>query len=329
MRRGINILFWLLPFCPVQPQNDPAGKKFIRIYADNDALITSKGASDWGYTGGHKGDFFYHTKKKGPGIFNKIHQTAAKDLYNTAGWSIMQMIFTPKKYELPGPRSMDYPFSGALVLIHTLHSANDIKKLNLQSEWVAGIMGPPSFARETQEFFHRVIREKTPLGWDYQLPADLLLNYKLTLEKQLRATRLAEITGGIKTSLGTMHTGFSVFNLVRLQKKLPYFSGLPNQVFTSRKGVFGYSLALKSTAELTIYNALLDGGLFNKQSPVKNKNSEYGTRMKRNWITGELEMMLLVAFHRLSASLTQRVISPEYKNFSSHNVGNISLYFEW
>jgi hypothetical protein len=247
----------------------------------------------------------------------------------TSGWGMMQVMITPKRTDYFIPDKNDYPYSGGFFVLHTVHSANEEKRINIQTEWILGVMGPPSLAKEAQTFIHRVIGDPRPNGWDYQLPADLLINYNLTAEKQINSDRSLELTGGGQAFLGTLSDGLSLYGILRFGKNINFFSGLAGQYFTQQKEKPGFIVSLKPAADIILYNALLDGGLFNKKSPVWSKNSEYGTKLERKRIIGHLDVLILISLGNFSISLTQKIFSPDFKGYSFHSVGNVSVCFGW
>src|SRR5687768_14786185 len=119
---------------------------FLRIYADNDAFVPSNNATDWGYTSGIRIDLF-HSSSILRGYLQGSNIYDPDDRVNTSGWGIMQKIYAPQKTSLVIPDKNDYPYSGALVLIHTFHSSHEKRKFNIASECIAGLMGPPSLGK--------------------------------------------------------------------------------------------------------------------------------------------------------------------------------------
>jgi hypothetical protein len=190
-------------------------------------------------------------------------------------------------------------------------------------------MGPPAFAEQTQIFLHRLIDDPRPNGWDYQLPTDLLLNYTLTYEKQVAGKNKFILVTGANGFAGTVSDGLSAYTITRFQKNLSYFSGLAGQVFPVNQKKPGFSFSAKPSIDAVFYNALLNGGLFNRHSPLHNNNAKSGTDLRRKKIQTRLDMMLHISFRQFSLSFTQKFYSSDYKNYSGHKVGNIFLCVGW
>ena len=325
LKRKALFFFILFYIHTAHSQKDRPHKNFFRLYADNDALILSENATDWGYTSGSRIDFFYTASKSRSDFFSPLNQFAGPNRITTKGWGLMQMIIAPQKTSLVVPDKNDYPYAGALFAVHTVHFTNVVKKINLQSEWIIGMMGPPSFAKQTQSFFHHLIGDPPPMGWSYQLPADLLLNYNIKAEKLLTGDKSIGLVGSGELFFGSMTDGLSLHILLQVGKKnRNNFTGLTSQFFTAKKTSFSFSL--KATTDLILYNALLQGGLFNSKSPVRKSNSIYGTDLQRKKITGSLDLFILFSTQKFAVSLTQKMISSEFKKYGSHCIGNISIY---
>jgi hypothetical protein len=310
-------------------QKDLSPQNLFRIYEDNDGINFFGKGSDWGYTNGMRLDFFHRRKSNGSNFFSRLNPSAGKNSVVTAGWGAMQVMITPKRTDYFIPDKNDYPYSGGLFVLHTVHSVNEEKRMNIQTEWILGVMGPPSLAKEAQTFIHHVIGDPRPNGWDYQLPADLLFNYNLAAEKQINADRSLKLIGGGQVFLGTLTDGLSLYGILRFEKNINSFSGLAGQYFTQQKEKPGFMISLKPAADLILYNALIDGGLFNQKSPVRNKDSEYGTNLERKRIIGRLDVLILISLGNFSISLAQKMFSPDFNGYSSHSVGNVSVCFGW
>jgi len=306
-------------------QSDPLRNSFFRFYIDNDAINFPSNAHDWGYTSGNRIDLFYTPVKANPHLLKWLNQSSEPTRVNTSGWGLMQIIVAPQKTSLVVPDKNDYPYSGALFAIHTVHSANSSKKMNLRSEWVIGIMGPSSYAKETHSFFHSIISDPLPKGWGYQLPTDLLLNYNLGLEKQLAIHRNISLIGGADLFCGSMKDALSIHLLLQTGKNWDYFGGATNLQFAVKKPMV--SVSLRATADFVLYDALLDGGLFNKDSPVLNSHSIYGTGLQRLKFGSGLDASLHYAARKFALSISQKTARIEFKKYRSHFIGNITAYF--
>lgn len=322
-----KVLFLLL-FTPLRAvyAQDYQDHSFLRFYVDNDAIVPSYKASDWGYTSGNRIDFFYPSKTGKHGFFQWTRKIAGNGSNSTSGWSLMQLIVTPVKTSLTIPDRKDYPYAGALLGIHTVHSANATKKISFQMDYVTGIMGPSSFAKEIHSSFHELINELPAKGWDRQLPNDLLLNADFRTEKYITGKEKVNLMGGGVLRCGTMENSLFLHLMLQAGNNKDYFRGLRKRYFSEKKAKF--AISLKTIAGFVFYNALLQGGLFNPESPLRNKESIYGSNLNMNLFNCSAELFCLFALKKFAISFSQRISSPELKNYKVHSIGNVSAYFQ-
>ncbi|WP_285545781.1 lipid A-modifier LpxR family protein [Dyadobacter frigoris] len=223
-------------------------------------------------------------------------------------------------------------YSGALFITHSLSSYNKDKKYNFQTELVAGIRGPASFARQTQVWIHHVIHDETPMGWQNQCNSKALLNANFIAEKQLTGIKqFAEIIAGAQISAGTMTNSITIYPLIRIGKMNPYFNGFFSQFSTvsasgtKRKMQFYFFIKPKLT--LLASNAIMHGGIQRKTELERKTEPAFSSNI--NHFIAEMDFGTVLSIDNFSISYTQKPSTAYNKGLYSHNVGNISLYFSW
>src|SRR5476651_940102 len=159
MKKTILIwLYFILSFSIVVKAQDAGSYQHLfRFYYDNDFINVLGKETDNEYTGGTRVDYFYTKKHASRFFIDKWMPKAGSNSVNTFGWSLMQVGFTPDDLKKTDPDVNDYPYSGGMFAIHTLHSTDPLKKYSLQTELTAGVIGPYSYSAETQEGIHRWI----------------------------------------------------------------------------------------------------------------------------------------------------------------------------
>lgn len=328
------ILVTGLPFSTVLAQEQPDNRYMFRVYEDNDVINIYDIGSDRGYTNGTRLDLFWREQKRS--FMNKLMPQAGKNSINIHSWSLMQVIITPDNILRRKPDPADYPYSGALFVSRSLHSSNPVTKLSLQTEWVVGVMGPPSLAQETQKLIHRVIGAQPPRGWAYQQPADFLLNYHFTVNKQLaRYRQWAELIGSGQVYAGTMLNGAALYTTIRIGNMNPYFEGYMQQFTAGKKRTNKWQLyfTIQPAVELILHNALLEGGVFNHG--IKQQGSEPGTQTQyvrlaeQQRLIGRIDLGAVVSKGNIGLSFTQKSSTALIKGLPRQDVGNISLYIGW
>lgn len=321
--RTLSLLIITFFGLPLIAQKLPAG--FIRFLEENDGINALFKGQDWGYTNGTRIDYFRLQAPGKTNFFSRVPFRPAEEAIITKGWGLMQVMYAPKKTNPAIPDKKDYSYAGGLLAIHSTHSSNPVKKQFTQVEWIAGVLGPPSFAKQTQVFIHRIIGDPEPNGWPYQLPTDLLLNLNTMFEKRITGNRFTDICAAAQVFAGTMQTGVQASGILRFRSGLSFYDGLASRFFISEKKRIAILLSLRPLVDFTLHNALLDGGLFNQRSPVNDNDAPSGTDLARNKFTTQLDCSFLLSWRNLSLSFTQKIISPEFKGYERHKVGNVSL----
>lgn len=323
---------------PVHAQQNNGYQKMLRVYEDNDIINISGAGTDQGYTNGTRLDYFYRKNKPSHFFPDGLMPKAGDSSINTYGYSIMQVMITPKNIAVRIPERNDYPYAGALFVTHSLYATNPVKKYNWQTELMLGVMGPPSLAKQTQKLAHKIVDYIQPMGWDYQLRTDPLLNLNVTAEKELaNINKSIEIIGGAQAYAGTALNGASVYSLIRIGKMEPYFNGFISQ-FTTPKGRSTHRqlyFILRPTVEWMLSNALIDGGIFNHRhekipEDIYNYNNDPSpATIQRERVVAKVDFGLVVALGRVGLSFTQTTMTPMVKGTGSQLVGNVSLLYGW
>lgn len=327
---GLSLSFCLLLSATASRGQDSASRHMIRIYEDNDLIKVFGDISDKGYTNGTRLDYYYVKSHDSRFFLDKLMPKAGAQSVNTFGWSLMQVMFTPEDLKATEPDVSDWPYTGALVLSHSLHSSNPVKKYNLQTELVGGVMGKASMAEQLQKGIHKLIKSDEPMGWDKQYPTDVLLNLNITLEKMLWHYKgVLEVMGGGQAMLGTMLDGAAVYGQIRVGKMLPYFDGLISQYarpFRQKNKLQCYLIA-RPSLEWMGYNAVIEGGVFNGKSDYY-KEREQRVSSNRS-ISRRLDLGLVLGYGNVSLSFTQRIMPRLVDGLNHERLGNISLHVGW
>jgi hypothetical protein len=147
-------------------RNQPS---IFRVYEDNDFFNINGHGTDKSYSDGTRLDFFYQKKNKSRFFLDKLMPNAGDSSKNIYGWSLMQIMITPTDICAKEFQHNDYAYAGALFALHSLYSYNAQKKYGFQTEILAGVRGPASFAKQVQTGVHELIDYQKPEGWDNQL----------------------------------------------------------------------------------------------------------------------------------------------------------------
>lgn len=330
LRYLIFSLFLLGLFLQARSQNE----RLFRLYEDNDFINIAGKGTDKGYTNGTRLDYFFTKRHPSRFFLDNWFPTTGAGSVNTYSYALMQTMVVPNDISTPQPDKNDWPYSGALVLSHGLYSTHPIDRWAIESDITVGVIGPLALAHQTQALAHRIIGYTKPMGWDEQMPNDVLLNVHLLAEKMLwQPGRALEMIGGGEVQAGTMLDGASLHLQLRVGHMLPYFDNYIGR-FASPKSEgpgrrFQYYLFVRPAIQWWTYNALLQGGIFRGKSPYYAGISSKGQSPSLHRIAGTVDIGIVLVVGNFSFSFIQKEMSPLIHNVADQTIGNVSLTLSW
>ena len=179
-------------------------------------------------------------------------------------------------------------------------------------------MGPAAQGEQIQTGIHRWLKNRLPQGWRHQIKNDIIINYQLNYEKKIIQPGkhfLVNIAG--EARLGTVHD--------RLSGGINFMAGNFNNPYASagkRKKV-AYYLFGQSRLNFIGYDATMQGGLFNRNSPYTISAGD----VKR--VTFQADAGMIVNFRKLFLSYTQSYLTKEFRTGRYHRWGGISFGFSF
>lgn len=280
---------------------------YFRINYENDLFV----GTDDNYTQGINLEFVLPALSKNP-LNNLL--IIPKDWTIKYGMALEHIVYTPKHFELPEIQIGDRPFAAALMLKSFVVATDSIHKSRLTSSFNLGLLGPSAFGKEMQVDIHKVTGNAQPLGWDNQIKNDVVINYRLSYEQQLLQFRnIFRLQGVSSIQLGTLFTNASIgFNTTL---------GIVNSLYTSSKKGFALYLYAQPSMSVIGYDATIQGGLFNRNSPytISNANIER--------FTAKLEYGLVLQTRSLYFEYSRTLISREIKTIGSAGWGGLKMGF--
>ncbi len=227
-----------------------------------------------------------------------------------SGFSLRQNMYTATNPETPVILKGDHPFAGYLVFGHFLQTVDFDKRLSIFSEINLGVIGPASLAASIQ----RGVHEKYPAGWDYQISNDLIINYTLRLEKSLISNKNIELNATSRLNTGTLYDDLSAGMFFRTGYFTPVYKGIP----LSENKKLHYWFFVKSNLKGVMYNATLQGGMFN-DSPYTIAKDDI------NRLVFTASAGLAFYYNSLGLELENFYQTPEFKGAMSFKWGRINL----
>jgi len=103
---------------------------------------------------------------------------------HSCSYEVGQVMITPSDTDRKNPDPKDRPYAGMLHVAAATQVRWDNQFHGLK--FVTGVAGPASLAGETQKWFHRLIGNDLPQGWDYQLENEPIFNLVYEYRRKYR-----------------------------------------------------------------------------------------------------------------------------------------------
>ncbi len=289
---------------------DVKSNNYFRFNYDNDYFT----ATDYYYTQGYNFELTSPWFRKNPlnPLFKKLKNSDQK-----YGLSIEHMGYTPTSISSDAILYGDRPFAAAIMLKSFLVSTDTIHKTRLASALSVGIIGPGAFGDEMQTGIHEAIGDEVPMGWQHQIKNDLLLNYEVSHEKQLlKYNNLIALNSNAKLHLGTVNTKASAGLTSTFGKINSPFTAIKNK---NRFQIYGY---LQGLVSVIGYDASLQGGLFNRESPYTINDSD----IER--FTFQTNFGVIMQYKALYLEYSRAELTKEFSTGKDHKWGGIKIGFK-
>jgi hypothetical protein len=229
-----------------------------------------------------------------------------------ASFILGQSMYTPSNITLRDPPTNDRPYAGWLYGGIGIVSDTGRRLDNLELD--VGIVGPQSYAEDTQKFVHSIVGAKQPQGWNHQLKNEpgVVLTYERTWRGIAQsypldfAGDLSPYAGG---SVGNVFTHAAGGMVLRIGRDLPDDYGpplirpaLPGSDFYVPTSGFGWYFFAGVEGRAVARNIFLDGNTFADSPSVD----------KRTWV-GDFQYGIAMTINGTRIALTQINRTREFK----------------
>ncbi|MGQ7945379.1 lipid A deacylase LpxR family protein [Flavobacterium sp. WC2509] len=235
--------------------------KELGMITDNDSYTSSR--NDRYYTNGLT--FFYRYLGK------TTDTTIAK---KTNDILLGQYIYTPRFLNPKAVDKNDRPFAGYLFTGFEksfFYTNQNVLKIGLQ----IGTIGPNSYAKEVQYAIHQMLTINKPSGWENQIHNALALQSHFMFSKKLfpkAEQKTIDFNWQSEADLGTIFTRISTGLVTRIgfKKLLPISNSnlYGASVGTTKGNNNEFYFYMAPSIRYQIYDATIQGSLFNDDSPV-------------------------------------------------------------
>jgi lipid A 3-O-deacylase len=243
---------------------------------------------------------------------------------NEYGISLTIDAFTPVDIKQKEIMENDRPYAGYIMAGHFVISTQAAKSRRLVSRLNLGIIGPESQTKDIQKGLHALLQCAQPQGWNNQIKRDIIIDYSLQLEKALfPLTKNIEMIAQGNVRVGTLYNNIGLGGKIRIGKMNGYFTSFPPSMapgkplyLTQKVRLFGY---VQINTKLNAYNATLQGGVFNKESPHVLEQQQV-ERAVMEWKSG-----LVCGYENISIEIGQTNLTREFKAGERHSWGYVTL----
>jgi lipid A 3-O-deacylase len=287
-------------------------KSYFRFHYDNDYFTKT----DYYYSQGITLEYVHPSIEKFPLSKLLIKPPAANLTYGLA-FNIFG--YTPTSIRSDSILYGDRPYASCLSFKTFAIASDSARQQRISSAISIGIIGPAAQGEEIQTGIHRWLKNVLPKGWQYQVKNDIIIDYQMSYEKKLLDLDnhfLLNYTA--EARLGTLNDKLGGgFNFMSGNFNNPY------QPAGKNKKKLAWYLYGQSRLYFIGYDASLQGGLFNHQSPytVSSRNVSR--------VVYQADAGVIVNFQKLYLSYTQSFLTKEFATGIYHRWGGVSLGFSF
>ena len=172
---------------------------------------------------------------------------------------VEQNCYTPRSIRRDTVLRDDRPFAAALFIAQRRMSVDAEHGRLLNSAFLLGVLGPCAVCAEEQRAIHDALENITPIGWEFQVASDVIANLDLELKQRLLRARFLEVSLAGAARAGTFHDRIGIGGKLEVGRFRSHFGG-------ERKRNFELSVFTSGQVDAVLYDATLQGGLFNHSS---------------------------------------------------------------
>ena len=247
----------LLFFCTIISIDAKSEEKFFR-----GAFFTYENDSVYGpdryYTNGIQFSFITKNFYDGLELFHNKQ-------YHNFSFGFGQKIYTPENIKIDIPQINDRPYAGYLYFFLN----TNIRHSNIIDSFGAnlGLTGEISLGEQAQKFVHDIIGSPKPMGWDYQIPNEILLMLSWNRVWQINEPKPYAydwlLMPKINTNIGTPFTIFTPSIEFRYGWNLQKNDLIPHKMQpvlqdTINSNIISYYAFFELMGNINLYNTFLD-----------------------------------------------------------------------
>ncbi len=241
------------------------------------------------------------------------------------GYALGQNMYTPHDLKLSDPPADDRPYAGWLY--GTAGVAVETGRQLDVFTITAGVVGPASYAEQTQKFVHNLVNTTDPQGWDTQLRNELgvYATYERSWREFAQKTLLGldfDVTPHLGGALGNVYTYANTGFTLRCGMNLPLDYGplriqpsAPGSAWFKPNDGFSWYLFGSVDGRAVAHNIFLDGNTFKDSRSVSKEP-----------FVADLQWGIVLTWRDYRLSFTDDIRTREFKSqTSSDHFGSVFI----
>ncbi len=316
MRKLLLILTLLIPLVSYGQRIDNlasfrnvTGEKYFRIHYDNDFY----GKTDYYYTQGYNLEFVNPGLRKNPLSHTLLRLKNSRTKY---GISFEHYGFTPTSIKSNEILQNDRPFAGVIILKSFSVSVDTLHKSRLSSILSTGMLGPAAFAGKMQKKIHSWTGDPEPMGWQYQIRNEVVINYELNYEKEIfNIPNIVSLNTNSGIRLGTLSD--------KIQGGATLTIGRFDSPFQTRekkiKNNYQLYFYTQPLVSLVGYDATMQGGIINRSSPYTLTAGQISR------FTFQNSYGVILSVRNLYVEYYRTYLSKEFETGRTHKWGGLKI----
>ncbi len=238
------------------------------------------------------------------------------------GIAIEHNAYTPSSISSDQILYGDRPFAAALMVKMFGMTGHPARRARITSALSTGIIGSTAGGDEMQREIHARIHATMPMGWQYQIANDVVLNYEIGYEQNIAHKSdifLFNILGAVRAgTLNTKATAGAVVMFGRLNSKILSAFGESSSPMSPAKKL-RFHAYVQPLVNFVGYDATLQGGMFNHSSPYTIAAEDVSR------ITGQVNYGVVATFGSMYLEYYKSAITREWETGASHRWGGIRI----
>jgi len=213
-------------------------------------------AQDWYFTQGTRFELAAMFMQKSP--VSKLLFSQSTETFRSDALFIQHDAYTPTSISSDTILTGDHPFGCAFYVGEKRLSINSNANSRLSSDIIVGALGMAGACKDVQTVIHEATGNPIPVGWQFQVANDLILNYHVRYEKGFLRKPGAELLAFGDGRIGTIYDDARLGLSGRMGKMRSFFEPI-RKTGESR---FRFYFQGSAYVEVVGFNATMQGGLF-------------------------------------------------------------------